>query len=128
MRCPLPFLLLAGCTTVASVPSQVAPNVAAVAETDPVDTAADAADDPAIWRNRADPACSLAIGTDKKAGIHVYDLNGKRVSFTPAVRLNNVDQRESGSRVIAAATDRVDVVQTRVSTSKIDTSTRQHVD
>ncbi len=127
MRRTLPFLLLAGCTTVASVPSQVAPNVAAVAETDPVDTAADAADDPAIWRNRADPARSLVIGTDKKAGIHVYDLTGKRVSFTPAARLNNVDLRESGGRVIAAASDRADVAQAHVSLFTLDTSTRRLV-
>ena len=123
MRRTLPFLLLTSCTTVASVPSQVAPNVAAVAETDPVDTAADAADDPAIWRNRADPARSLVIGTDKKAGIHVYDLTGKRVSFTPAARLNNVDLREAGGRVIAAASDRADVDQAHVSLFTLDTST-----
>ncbi len=127
MRRTLPFLLLAGCTTVASVPSQVAPNVAAIGETDPVDTAADAADDPAIWRNRADPARSLVIGTDKKAGIHVYDLTGKRVSFTPAARLNNVDLRESGGRVIAAASDRADVAQAHVSLFTLDTSTRRLV-
>jgi hypothetical protein len=56
-----------------------------------------------------DPARSLVIGTDKKAGIHVYDLTGKRVSFTPAARLNNVDLRESGGRVIAS--NRADVSQ-----------------
>jgi myo-inositol-hexaphosphate 3-phosphohydrolase len=127
VRRTLPFLLLTGCTTMASVPSQVAPNVAAVAESDPVDTAADAADDPAIWRNRADPARSLVIGTDKKAGIHVYDLKGERVSFTPAVRLNNVDLRESGGRVIAAASDRADVAQAHVSLFTLDTSTRRLV-
>ncbi|MCP6134803.1 phytase, partial [Klebsiella pneumoniae] len=81
------------------------------AETDPVDTAADAADDPAIWRNRRHPADSLVIGTDKKAGIHVYALSGKRLSFTPAARLNNVDLREIGGRVIAAASDRADETQ-----------------
>ncbi len=120
-------LLLAGCATVVPVPSQVAPDVAAVAETDPVDTAADAADDPAIWRNPADPARSLVIGTDKKAGIHVYDLAGKRVSFTPAARLNNVDLRESGGRVIAVASDRADVAQAHVSLFTLDTSTRRLV-
>lgn len=126
------MLLLAGCSTVASVPSQVAsnvaPNVAAVAETDPVDTAADAADDPAIWRNPRDPAQSLVIGTDKKAGIHVYDLTGKRVSFTPAARLNNVDLRDLGAgRVIAAASDRADVDQAHVSLFRLDTAARRLV-
>ena len=132
MRAILPLLLLAGCSTVASVPSQVAsnvaPNVAAVAETDPVDTAADAADDPAIWRNPRDPAQSLVIGTDKKAGIHVYDLTGKRVSFTPAARLNNVDLRDLGAgRVIAAASDRADVAQAHVSLFRLDTAARRLV-
>lgn len=123
-----PGLLLAGCAAVTSAPSPVAPNVAAVAETDPVDTAADAADDPAIWRNPADPARSLVIGTDKKAGIHVYDLAGKRVSFTPAARLNNVDLRDMGAgRVIAAASDRADVEQAHMSLFTLDTVARRLV-
>ncbi|MGA1800045.1 phytase [Sphingomonas sp. 4RDLI-65] len=118
-------LLLVGCTTVAP-PSVDAPMVAATAETDPVDTAADAADDPAIWRNAADPAKSLVIGTDKKAGIHVYSLTGKRLSFTPAARLNNVDLRDlggkAGGRVIAAASDRADVNTAHVSLFALDTA------
>ncbi|MDD1452916.1 phytase [Sphingomonas sp. H160509] len=114
--------MLAGCAT-ASVPVAVeAPTVAATAETDPVDTAADAADDPAIWRNAADPAKSLVIGTDKKAGIHVYSLTGKRLSFTPAARLNNVDLRDVGTRVIAAASDRADIATAHVSLFTLDTA------
>ena len=132
MRRTLPFLLLAGCAPVASgvlvaAPLAEAPQVAATAETDPVDTAHDAADDPAIWRNAADLAKSLVIGTDKKAGIHVYDLKGKRLSFTPAARLNNVDLRDLGGRVIAAASDRADVAQAHVSLFTLDTSTRRLV-
>ncbi len=126
MRRTLPLLLLAGCASLPA-PSTEAPNVAAVAETDPVDTAHDAADDPAIWRNPADPAKSLVIGTDKKAGIHVYDLAGKRVSFTPAARLNNVDLREVGSRVIAVASDRADVAQAHVALFTLDTAQRRLV-
>jgi 3-phytase len=37
-------------------------------------------DDPAIWINRADPARSLILGTDKHAddgGLYVFDLDGK---------------------------------------------------
>ncbi|KQN02707.1 3-phytase [Sphingomonas sp. Leaf230] len=120
----LPFaaLLLAGCATT-SVPVAIeAPTVAATAETDPVDTAADAADDPAIWRNAGDPAKSLVIGTDKKAGIHVYGLAGKRLSFTPAARLNNVDLRDLGGRVIAAASDRADIATAHVSLFTLDTA------
>ncbi|MBL0965965.1 MAG: phytase, partial [Blastomonas sp.] len=44
-------------------------DVPASGETVPVGTAnADAADDPAIWRNTANPSASLIVGTDKKAG------------------------------------------------------------
>ena len=107
MRAALLTLLLAGCASVpAAMPVRgpvTAPMVAASAETDPVDSTSDAADDPAIWRNRANPAASLVIGTDKQVGIHVYDLKGKRLSFTPAARLNNVDLRDMGpGRVIVA--------------------------
>lgn len=133
MRSALPALLLAGCASIpAAAPLTQAPLVAASAETDPVDTAHDAADDPAIWRNAKDPAQSLVIGTDKKAGIHVYDMAGKRVSFTPAARLNNVDLREVGgrpgtTRVIAVASDRADVAQAHVALFTLDTSTRRLV-
>jgi myo-inositol-hexaphosphate 3-phosphohydrolase len=115
-------LLLAGCATTSTPVAVEAPMVAAAAETDPVDTAADAADDPAIWRNAADPAKSLVIGTDKKAGIHVYSMAGKRLSFTPAARLNNVDLRDIGGRVIAAASDRADVATAHVSLFTVDTA------
>ena len=115
-------LLLAGCATTSAPVAVEAPTVAATAETDPVDTAADAADDPAIWRNAADPAKSLVIGTDKKAGIHVYSLAGKRLSFTPAARLNNVDLRDLGGRVIAAASDRADIATAHVSLFTLDTA------
>ncbi len=119
---PLVALILAGCATTSVPQTATAPLVAATAETDPVDTAADAADDPAIWRNPADPAKSLVIGTDKKAGIHVYSLTGKRLSFTPADRLNNVDLRTVGTRVIAAASDRADVDAAYVSLFTLDTA------
>jgi myo-inositol-hexaphosphate 3-phosphohydrolase len=119
---PLVALILAGCATTSMPQTATAPLVAATAETDPVDTAADAADDPAIWRNPADPAKSLVIGTDKKAGIHVYSLAGKRLSFTPADRLNNVDLRTVGTRVIAAASDRADVDAAHVSLFTLDTA------
>ena len=115
-------LLLAGCATTSAPVAVEAPTVAATTETDPVDTAADAADDPAIWRNASDPAKSLVIGTDKKAGIHVYSLTGKRLSFTPAAGLNNVDLRDLGTRVIAAASDRADIATAHVSLFTLDTA------
>ncbi|MBN2973200.1 phytase [Roseomonas aeriglobus] len=129
MRAAVLALLLGGCaTTPVAPPPQQAPQVAAAAETDPVDTAHDAADDPAIWRNPRNPGASLVIGTDKKAGIHVYDLNGKRVSFTPAARLNNVDLRDMGAKgVVVAASDRADVNQAHVSMFALDTAARRLV-
>ncbi|WP_294338638.1 phytase [uncultured Sphingomonas sp.] len=129
MRALLLTVLLGGCAASAvAPPSDQAPQVAAVAETDPVDTANDAADDPAIWRNPRNPGGSLVIGTDKKAGIHVYDLSGKRVSFTPAARLNNVDLRDMGAKgVVVAASDRADVNQAHVAMFALDTAARRLV-
>ncbi|WP_454279079.1 phytase [Sphingomonas sp. Marseille-Q8236] len=128
MRAAFLALLLAGCASVpAATPTAEAPVVAASAETDPVDSSSDAADDPAIWRNAANPAASLVIGTDKQAGIHVYDLKGKRLSFTPAARLNNVDLRETGGRVIVAASDRADTAQAHVALFTLDTVARRLV-
>ena len=73
-------LLLAGCAT---TPVGLPPaSVVALGETEPVGTAnEDAADDPAIWRNAADPSQSLIVATDKKAGLYVYGLDGAVRSF-----------------------------------------------
>ncbi|MEG3092900.1 phytase [Sphingomonas sp. PB1R3] len=121
-------LLLSGCASMPAAAPVAAPVVAATAETDPVDSISDAADDPAIWRNAADPAASLIIGTDKQAGIHVYDLKGKRLSFTPAARLNNVDLREmAGGRVVVAASDRADKANAHVALFTLDTAQRRLV-
>ena len=51
-------------------------------------------DDPAIWINRADPAQSRVVGTDKDTAgaLYVFDLAGKIVAQTPTLkRPNNVD-------------------------------------
>lgn len=84
-----------------------------VAETAPVEHDGDAADDPAIWVDPADPARSLIIGTDKQAGLYVYDLSGKPVQFLPDGRMNNVDLRDGfrlGGRTVSlvAASNRTD--------------------
>lgn len=101
--------------------------IPAKAETTPVGTEDDAADDPAIWRNAADPAKSLVIGTDKRAGIHVYDLTGKQISFTPSPRLNNVDLRSDVSiggekAVLVAASDRQDEANAKMALFRLDTA------
>ena len=51
---------------------------AARVATEPVPSAGDAADDPAIWIHPDDPARSLVIGTDKKGGLEAYSLDGRR--------------------------------------------------
>ena len=64
------------------------------AETDPVITKGDSADDPAIWFNSKDPEKSLIFGTDKNSGIYVYDIKGNALSYSNLGRINNVDLRE----------------------------------
>lgn len=94
-------------------------------ETVPADSYGDAADDPAIWVDKRNPSRSVVIGTDKKLGLNVYDLAGKRLQVVPDGRMNNVDLREGftlGGRsiVIVAATNRT----TRsIGLYKLDTAT-----
>jgi 3-phytase len=68
--------------------------VLSAAETDPVEDFGDAADDPAIWVHPQQPELSLVIGTNKKRGLDVYDLSGRRVQSLPDGRMNNVDLRD----------------------------------
>ncbi|SEB65594.1 3-phytase [Streptomyces sp. 2131.1] len=75
------------------------------------------ADDPAIWRNPADPDRSLVVATAKQGGLRVYDLDAREVQSIPAPagpgaddapgRFNNVDLVHS-SRLgdLAVTTDR----------------------
>lgn len=82
-----------------------------VAETEPVASSGDAADDPAIWVHPRDPAQSLIVGTDKQRGLQLYELDGRLLQALPDGRLNNVDLREGfilGDRttVLVAATNR----------------------
>jgi 3-phytase len=112
--------LLAACAT---TPVGLPPvEVVAVAETDPVGTAAeDAADDPAIWRNRADPAASRIVGTDKKAGLHVYDLSGRTLFSETSGLINNVDLAElPDGRVVVVASDRNDPANARLRVWQMD--------
>jgi 3-phytase len=64
-------------------------------ETDAVSAAKDddAADDPAIWINYEDPSRSLVVGTNKKAGLNLYNLQGEEVFFIAEGLINNVDVR-----------------------------------
>jgi 3-phytase len=88
-----------------------APTVKPHVETEPADSYGDAADDPAIWVDRRDPSRSAVIATDKKLGLNVYDLKGKRLQVVPDGRMNNVDLREGfmlggKATTIVAATNR----------------------
>jgi 3-phytase len=86
--------------------------VPAAGETQSVATRrADAADDPEIWADPADPSRALIFGTDKQAGLYIYDLDGRIRTFLAEGRLNNVDLRggfptPQGERVLLAASDR----------------------
>ncbi len=51
----------------------------------------DAADDPAIWIHPEDANKSTIIGSNKKAGIVVYNLKGEELYFYPTGNVNNVD-------------------------------------
>ncbi len=113
-------ILLSSCSTIDPEAVSDSPKMAvgagvpvvAAAETPPVGTtAADAADDPAIWVDPADRGRGVIIGTDKKAGLYVYDLAGRQVQALPGGLPNNVDLREGfptpqGRRVLVAASDR----------------------
>ena len=56
-------------------------SIIAIAETDPVTTSGDAADDPAIIIDYRNPKESIILGTDKRAGVYSYDLSGKKISY-----------------------------------------------
>src|SRR5262245_50639883 len=100
--------------------------VTATVETDPVPNGGDAADDPAIWVNPADPAQSTIIGTDKRGGLAVYDLSGKQIQYLPDGWMDNVDLRDGfklGGRIvtIVAASNRKD---NSIAVYKINLQTR----
>jgi len=72
----------------------------------------DAADDPAIVIGET-PADTRIIGTNKKGGLYVYDLDGKVTQSAPGGLPNNVDIRENfpwsdGAAPIVATSDRSD--------------------
>ncbi len=86
-------------------------DVAAKFETDVVDLEGDVLDDPAIWIHPSDRTLSQVLATNKKAGLHVYDLEGREIQFIPAGRLNNVDVRydfpfATGTKDIAVASNK----------------------
>ena len=126
MRIGVASALAVSLSACATTPPHGLPPVSvfATAETEPVGTAAqDAADDPAIWRNAGDPAASLIVATDKKAGLYVYGLDGKTRSFVEGGLLNNVDLVDMGRQgVIVVASDRNDLANAMLQVYRLDTA------
>ena len=94
-----------------SAPPRSLPIVMPRMQTAPVAQMGDAADDPAIWVNPKDASKSRILGSNKKQGLLVYDLDGRQTQFLASGRLNNVDVRQDlrfeGQRVdLALATQR----------------------
>ncbi|MCW4463335.1 phytase [Sphingomonas sp. BT-65] len=103
------------------------PTLTTVRETAPVLSPGDAADDPAVWRNPADPARSLIVGTDKEWGLNVYDLSGALRASAPAGLVNNVDLRadvliRNASGVLVAASDRTEDPKGRIALYVLETA------
>ncbi len=111
-------IFLSGCaatTTAPRIASAPTVEVPAAGETVSVATQLqDAADDPAIWA-RADgrpftfggkETPGIILGTDKKAGLYVFGLDGQSLQFLPEGLLNNVDLRTTGEGFVAGASDR----------------------
>jgi len=71
----------------------VSEEVSATVETEPVPHSGDAADDPAVWVDPADPSLSAVVATDKDGGLLVYDLAGRQLQYLQAGDMNNVDLR-----------------------------------
>ncbi len=106
------------------------PAVTPVAETVPVASPGDAADDPAIWADPSNPANSLIIGTDKKAGLNLYDMQGRVLQHLPDGKMNNIDLREGfmlGGRpvVLVTASDRTNKA---VAIYRLDIEARRLID
>lgn len=64
------------------------------AQTEQVARLGDVADDPALWVHPGDATRSRVLGTNKKQGLMVYDLQGRQTQFLDVGRLNNVDVRQ----------------------------------
>ena len=82
-------------------------------QTDAASQRGDVIDDPAVWHHSSAPARSLILATDKRAGLDVYNMQGKRVQQLNVGRLNNVDVRyglnwKGSAHDIAAASLRDD--------------------
>ena len=102
-------------------------SVVATVETAPVSSFGDAADDPAIWQHPTDPSLSAVVGTDKKGGLYVYDMQGRVIQDLRDGKMNNVDLRNHfmlGGRpvTLVTASNRTDK---SIAIYTLDPTTRQ---
>lgn len=84
-------LILAACATSSDVDFP-ASTVTAAFETPVMASSGDSADDPAIYINAN--GGGFIAGTDKQAGLYIYNLDGTQRDFMPVGTINNVDLRE----------------------------------
>jgi 3-phytase len=117
--------LLGACATPVPMINYPAVDIPAAGQTDPVGTSnADAADDPAFWVNPANPAASIIVGTDKKAGLYSYGLDGSTRHFINAGLLNNVDLWPNANGALVAASDRNDPLNAQIALFDLDVEGR----
>lgn len=111
----LALVLFSG-TSGAAAPADLV-QVPSSIETAPVPQSGDAADDPAIWVNVADPARSLVIGNDKNGALDVYNLDGTRRQriTTPSGFWGNVDVR---GNIVAASKSGIRVFRVNPAAAK----------
>jgi 3-phytase len=84
-------LLTAGFCSILIVVAAHAQAVVVEAVVSTTSTAGDA-DDPAIWIHPTNRSKSVIIGSDKRAGIYVWDMNGNELQHIPqGTKTNNVD-------------------------------------
>ncbi len=88
-RPPRTLALLAALAGALLLPARAQVDIQPAVETEAV---AGDADDPAVWVNRADPARSRILGTDKGGALYVFGLDGRiRQKISGLQRPNNVD-------------------------------------
>ena len=84
--------------------------VQATVETPPVKCDSigdDSADDPAFWYNNSNPAKTVVFGSNKKGGIHSYDLDGKELQFVQCGQINNIDVRQG---IVTTSGKTIDII------------------
>lgn len=77
--------------------------ISPIAETTPVASPDDAADDSCIYVPQAASEPVLIVGTDKKNGLDVYSLDGSLLRSYDVGRVNNVDLIKADFPIIAAS-------------------------